>query len=126
MIKYKKKYTDKSFDIDKCRESAESGYAPAQYQLGECLETGTHVSRNLSKAFNWYWQAYDHCRLANEKLDSGSFYSNLARWLKNAVNDIVQCLNEHAEHHRHGHRNQKPPHTHRAHFVFDLDRIFLN
>lgn len=89
MIKYKKKYTDKSFDIDKCRESAESGYAPAQYQLGECLETGTHVSRNLSKAFNWYWQAYDHCRLANEKLDSGSFYSNLARWLKNAVNDIV-------------------------------------
>ena len=33
MIKYTNKYTDKSFDIAKCRESAESGYAPAQYQL---------------------------------------------------------------------------------------------
>lgn len=56
MIKYTNKYTDKSFDIDKCRKSAESGYAPAQYQLGQCYEEGAGVERNLAKAFRYSYQ----------------------------------------------------------------------
>lgn len=54
MIEYKTKYTSDKFDIEKCRESAESGYAPAQYQLGLCYEEGIGVQRNLAKAFRWY------------------------------------------------------------------------
>ncbi|WP_297065518.1 hypothetical protein [uncultured Duncaniella sp.] len=49
MIKYTDKYTDNSFDIAKCRESAESGYVPAQYQLGQCYEEGIGVERNLGE-----------------------------------------------------------------------------
>lgn len=30
MIEYRIKITDDKFDVEKCRESAESGYAPAQ------------------------------------------------------------------------------------------------
>lgn len=60
MIEYKTKYTSDKFDIEKCRESAESGYAPAQYQLGLCYEEGIGVQRNLAKAFRWYWMATDN------------------------------------------------------------------
>lgn len=49
MIKYTNKYKDSSFDIAKCRESAESGYAPAQYQLGQCYEEGIGMERNLGE-----------------------------------------------------------------------------
>ncbi|MCM1330978.1 MAG: hypothetical protein NC248_00035 [Bacteroides sp.] len=47
MIEYKIKYTGDKFDIEKCRESAESGYAPAQYQLGQCYEDGIGVRKNV-------------------------------------------------------------------------------
>ncbi len=86
MIKYEKKHTDKSFDIDKCRESAQSGYAPAQYQLGQCYEEGKGVERNLSKAFKLYWLASDKYRPAKERLDKDSYQGQLAKWLKKAVN----------------------------------------
>ena len=66
MIKYENKYTDKSFIIDKCRESAQSGYAPAQYQLGQCYEEGIGVERSLAKAFKLYWLASDKYRSAKE------------------------------------------------------------
>ena len=49
MIKYEKKHTDKSFDIDQCRESAQSGYAPAQYQLGQCYEDGAVVEAIIAQ-----------------------------------------------------------------------------
>lgn len=86
MIKYEKKYTDKSFDIDKCRESAQSGYAPAQYQLGQCYEEGKGVERNLAKAFKLYWLASDKYRPAKERLNKDSYQGQLAKWLKKAVN----------------------------------------
>ena len=86
MIKYTNKYTDKSFDIAKCRESAESGYAPAQYQLGQCYEEGANVERNLAKAFKLYWLASDNCRPAKERLNKDSYQGQLAKWLKKAVN----------------------------------------
>ena len=86
MIKYTNKYTDKSFDIAKCRESAESGYAPAQYQLGQCYEEGAGVERNLAKAFRLYWMASDNCRPAKERLNKDSYQGQLAKWLKKAVN----------------------------------------
>ncbi|MDE6859826.1 MAG: sel1 repeat family protein [Duncaniella sp.] len=86
MIKYTNKYTDKSFDIAKCREWAESGYAPAQYQLGQCYEEGAGVERNLAKAFRLYWAASDNCRLAKERLNKDSYQGQLAKWLKKAVN----------------------------------------
>lgn len=82
MIKYEKKYTDKSFDIDKCRESAQSGYAPAQYQLGQCYEEGKGIERNLAKAFKLYWLASDKCRPAKERLIKDSYQGQLAKWLK--------------------------------------------
>lgn len=44
MTEYKIKCTSGNFDIDKCRESAESGYSPAQYQLGQCYEEGIGMS----------------------------------------------------------------------------------
>ena len=59
MIKYTNKYTDKSFDIAKCRESAESGYAPAQYQLGQCYAAGRGVAEDYSHAVRWYSRAVD-------------------------------------------------------------------
>ena len=59
MIKYTNKYTDKSFDIDKCRKSAESGYAPAQYQLGHCYAAGRGVTEDYSRAVRWYSRAVD-------------------------------------------------------------------
>lgn len=86
MIEYEKKYTDKSFDIDKCRESAQSGYALAQYQLGQCYEEGIGVERNLAKAFKLYWLASDKCRPAKERLNKDSYQGQLAKWLKKAVN----------------------------------------
>lgn len=86
MIKYTSKYTDKSFDIAKCRESAESGYAPAQYQLGQCYEEGAGVERNLAKAFKLYWLASDNCRPAKERLNKDSYQGQLAKWLKKVVN----------------------------------------
>ncbi|MFA4182513.1 tetratricopeptide repeat protein [Xylanibacter rodentium] len=86
MIKYEKKYTDKSFDIDKCRESALSGYASAQYQIGQCYEEGIDVERNLAKAFKLYWLASDNCRPAKERLDKDSYQGQLVKWLKKAVN----------------------------------------
>ncbi len=86
MIKYEKKYTDKSFDIDKCRESAQSGYAPAQYQLGQCYEGGKGVERNLAKAFKLYWLASDRCRPAKERLNKDSYQGQLAKWLRKTVN----------------------------------------
>lgn len=57
MIKYTNKYTDKLFDIAKCRESAESGYAPAQYQLGQCYANGDGVRKNAKQAAAWYARA---------------------------------------------------------------------
>lgn len=42
---------DKSFDIAKCRESAESGYARAQYNLGECYH------QDWAQAVEWYRKA---------------------------------------------------------------------
>ena len=73
MIEYKTKYTSDKFDIEKCRESAESGYAPAQYQLGLCYEEGIGVQRNLAKAFRWYWMATDNNRPAQERLNKDSY-----------------------------------------------------
>ena len=86
MIKYENKYTDKSFIIDKCRESAQSGYAPAQYQLGQCYEEGIGVERSLAKAFKLYWLASDKYRSAKERLDKDSYQGQLAKWLKKTVN----------------------------------------
>lgn len=57
MIEYKIKYTGDKFDIEKCRESAESGYAPAQYQLGQCYEDGIGVRKNARQAAAWYAKA---------------------------------------------------------------------
>ncbi len=85
MIKYEKKYTDKSFDIDKCRESAQSSYVPAQYQLGQCYEEGIGVERNLARAFKLFWLASDKYRPAKERLDKDSYQGQLAKWLKKAV-----------------------------------------
>lgn len=86
MIKYENKYTDKSFDIDKCQESAQSDYAPAQYQFGQCYEKGIGVERNLAKAFKLYWLASDKCRPAKERLNKDSYQGQLVKWLKKAVN----------------------------------------
>lgn len=85
MIKYEK-YTDKSFDIDKCRDSAQTGYAPAQYQLGQCYEDCKGVEHNLAKAFKLYWLASDKYRPAKERLDKDSYQEQLAKWLKKMVN----------------------------------------
>ncbi len=57
MIKYTNKYTDKSFDVAKCRESAESGYPPAQYQLGQCYENGIGVEQDMTEAVRLYKKA---------------------------------------------------------------------
>lgn len=86
MIEYKIKCTGDKFDIEKCRESAESGYAPAQYQLGQCYEEGIGVQRNLAKAFRWYWEASGKNRSAQERLNRDSYQGQLAKWLKKAVN----------------------------------------
>lgn len=86
MIKYTNKYKDSSFDIAKCHESAESGSAHAQYQLGQCYEEGIGVERNLAKAFKLYWLASDNCRPAKERLNKDSYQGKLAKWLKKAVN----------------------------------------
>ena len=37
---------------------------------------------------------------------------------ENAVHNVVQCLHEHGDHHRHCHRQQQPILGHRAHFIF--------
>ncbi len=111
MIKYTNKYTDKSFDIAKCRESAESGYAPAQYQLGQCYEEGANVERNLAKAFRLYWMASDNYRPAKERLNKDSYQGQLARWLKKAVSgkrcqkkykadDFMECQSGGTKQHR--------------------------
>lgn len=86
MSEYKIKHTSDKFEIDKCRESAESGYAPAQYQLGQCYEEGIGVERNFAKAFRLYWQASDNCRPARERLNKDTYQCQLAKWLKKAVN----------------------------------------
>ena len=57
MIKYTNKYTDTSFDIAKCRESAESGYVPAQYQLGQCYENGIGMEQDMTEAVRLYKKA---------------------------------------------------------------------
>lgn len=85
MTEYKIKCTSGNFEIDKCRESAESGYAPAQHQLGQCYEEGIGVERNLAKAFRLYWQASDNCRPAQERLNKDTYQCQLAKWLKKAV-----------------------------------------
>lgn len=109
MTKYENKYTDESFDIDKCRESAQSGYAPAQYQLGQCYEEGVGVERNLAKAFKLYWLASDTCRPAKERLNKDSYQGQLARWLKKAVNgkhlsgaDLAEALSMFGSCYQHG------------------------
>lgn len=86
MTEYRIKNTSDKFEIDKCRESAESGYAPAQYQLGQCYEEGIGVERNLAKAFRCYWLASDKCRPARERLNKDTYQCQLAKWLKKAVN----------------------------------------
>ena len=99
IIEYKIKNTGDKFDIEKCRESAESGYAPAQYQLGQCYEEGIGVQRNLAKAFRWYWMASDNSRPAQERLNKDSYQGQLAKWLGKAVNrkdlpeaDLVETM----------------------------------
>ena len=86
MIEYRINNTSDKFDIAQCQESAESGYAPAQYQLGQCYEGGIGVQRNLAKAFRWYWMASDKSRPAQERLNKDSYQGQLAKWLKKAVN----------------------------------------
>lgn len=86
MIEYRIKNNSDKFDIDKCLESAESGYAPAQYQLGQCYEDGIGVQRNLAKAFRWYWIASGKSRQAQERLNKDSYQGQLAKWLRKAVN----------------------------------------
>lgn len=85
MIEYHIKYSSDKFDVDKCCDSAESGYAPAQYQLGQCYEEGIGVQRNLAKAFRWYWKASDTSRPAQERLNKDSYQGQLVKWLKKAV-----------------------------------------
>lgn len=86
MIEYGIKNTSDKFDLEKCRESAESGYAPAQYQLGQCYEDTIGVQRNLAKAFRWYWIASGKSRQAQERLNKDSYQGQLAKWLRKAVN----------------------------------------
>lgn len=57
MIQYDIACSDKAFDVESCRKAAESGYPPAQYNLGFCYETGHDVSRDEEKAFSWYKNA---------------------------------------------------------------------
>lgn len=45
MIVYDVDWGDSGFDVEKCRASAESGYAPAQDMMGNCYKYGAYVSR---------------------------------------------------------------------------------
>lgn len=57
MITDTNQYTDKSFDIAKCRESAESGYAPAQLRLAGCYAEGHGVELDMTEAVRLYKKA---------------------------------------------------------------------
>ena len=46
--------SEKEFDLQKCRESAESGYAEAQYNLARCYAEGTRIGVNWNEAAKWY------------------------------------------------------------------------
>ena len=46
IIPYDREYWESSFDIRKCRISAESGYAPAQDELGNCYKRGVGVHKD--------------------------------------------------------------------------------
>ena len=48
---------DKEVAVEFFLESAEKGYAPAQYKLGECYYWGKGVPKDEDEGAQWYWKA---------------------------------------------------------------------
>ncbi len=54
VIKYDLTWEDHGFDVEKCRISAESGYALAQDMMGNCYKWGVYAPKDFTTAVAWF------------------------------------------------------------------------
>ena len=75
IITYDTEYWTGGFNIGKCLASAKSGYAPAQYEIGQCYKRGVHVEKDFAAAVEWFVKAANQGNAAAQR-SLGYCYEN--------------------------------------------------
>ena len=57
IIVYIWQFWEDGFDFNQCLASAASGYAPAQYEIGQCYKRGWGVKKDFATAIEWFNKA---------------------------------------------------------------------